>query len=300
MKKYLIVLLLILLSDCSFSQVTNLGAGYQIVDLGKGVAFAKQVILLHEMYNGSNVANNYAVGNIVAIRGSVAANHRLNIVNINTGSAYNSTSASIQSFDNNDSWKLKTCIYNGIKYLALEVPFSNAHHDWGLKFSGWRASSNESLKLVTFEINGVPVNTDLLSNIQDYVPNMVEKHLVSQLSVSGNLGIGTTNTQGYKLAVAGNMIAESINVKVQSTWPDYVFEDDYNLPTLKEIESQIKSEGHLSDLPSSQDVKNNGVDVGELNLKLLKKIEELTLHLINLEKKNDALAKALNELVGND
>jgi len=104
----------------------------------------------------------------------------------------------------------------------------------------------------------------------------------------GNVGIGTTDTKGYKLAVAGNMIAESVKVQLRSAWPDYVFAKDYTLPSLKETEKHIKENNHLPGIPSAAEVKNNGIDVGEMNAKLLKKIEELTLYVIDLNKKSSS------------
>lgn len=100
----------------------------------------------------------------------------------------------------------------------------------------------------------------------------------------GNVAIGTQDPKGYKLAVAGNMIAESVKVKLRSTWPDFVFAKSYPLATLKETEAHIKEKGHLPGIPSAAEVKANGIDLGEMNVKLLQKIEELTLHLIEKDK----------------
>lgn len=113
---------------------------------------------------------------------------------------------------------------------------------------------------------------------------------------AGNLGLGTRDTKGYKLAVAGNMIAESVNVKLQGTWPDYVFAKDYQLPSLKEIEMQIKEKGHLKDIPTAAEVSANGVNLGDLNAKLLKKIEELTLFLIEKDKTDEKLQLKIEQL----
>jgi hypothetical protein len=101
---------------------------------------------------------------------------------------------------------------------------------------------------------------------------------------SGNVSIGTTNPQGYRLAVAGKAVAEEIVVKLQGSWPDYVFDDDHALPSLSEVEKFIKENKHLPDVPSESHVKENGIPVGEMNAILLKKIEELTLHLIQQQK----------------
>ena len=93
--------------------------------------------------------------------------------------------------------------------------------------------------------------------------------------VAGNVGIGTT-TPKEKLSVNGNIRAKEIKVET-ANWPDYVFAKDYALPSLKETEQHIQEKGHLPGIPSAQEVKSNGVDLGELNAKLLKKIEEMTL-----------------------
>ncbi|MGY3793774.1 hypothetical protein [uncultured Aquimarina sp.] len=100
----------------------------------------------------------------------------------------------------------------------------------------------------------------------------------------GNVGIGTTNTQGYKLAVAGKVVAEEIKVALQNSWPDFVFEDSYALPTLQEVENHIDQKGHLINIPSAAEVAQNGIQLGEMNAKLLEKIEELTLYTIAQEK----------------
>jgi len=115
---------------------------------------------------------------------------------------------------------------------------------------------------------------------------------------SGNVGIGTTDTKGYKLAVAGNMIAESVKVKLQGAWPDFVFAKSYKLPTLQETQAHISEKGHLPGIPSAAEVKANGIDLGEMNAKLLQKIEELTLHLIEMKRENQDMKKDLIQLMG--
>lgn len=100
------------------------------------------------------------------------------------------------------------------------------------------------------------------------------------------LGIGTSNfvdgADTYRLAVKGAIRAD--RVKVYTTWADYVFEENYNLPTLEEVEKHIKEKGHLKDIPSAATVEQNGIELGEMNKLLLQKIEELTLYVIQLNK----------------
>jgi len=111
-----------------------------------------------------------------------------------------------------------------------------------------------------------------------------------RISRDGIVSIGTVNRQtGYKLAVNGNIKAKEI--KVETGWADFVFDNTYNLPTLQEVEQHIKDKGHLKDIPSAKEVENNGILLGEMNAKLLQKIEELTLYTIAQEKKINAQEK---------
>ena len=122
---------------------------------------------------------------------------------------------------------------------------------------------------------------------------------VGILHVSGeqeSVGIGTENTFGYKLAVNGKIGAKEVKVEVKSKWPDFVFEKNYNLPTLKEVENHIKEKGHLKNIPDAKEVEKNGFFLGEMDSKLLQKIEELTLYTIEQEKKLNAQKEEIENL----
>ena len=97
---------------------------------------------------------------------------------------------------------------------------------------------------------------------------------------NGKVGIGTDKPLA-KLSVNGDIRATEIKVKTNIAVPDYVFEPDYQLPTLEETSAYIKANKHLPEIPTAKEIKANGMDLGKLNLRLLKKIEELTLHTIN-------------------
>jgi len=104
--------------------------------------------------------------------------------------------------------------------------------------------------------------------------------------VSDQIGINTSDIPtGYALAVKGKIITEELKIRLYSTWPDYVFTKDYNLMPLHEVEQFIQKNGHLPNIPSADEVAQSGFETGAMNAKLLEKIEELTLHMIDLDKK---------------
>lgn len=99
--------------------------------------------------------------------------------------------------------------------------------------------------------------------------------------------------------VNGKIRATEVQVK-SDIWADYVFRKDYDLKSLKEIESFINEHGHLPGIASEAEVKEHGVDLGEMNRKLLEKVEELTLHLIEKEKRLTDVENRLKELEKNN
>lgn len=112
---------------------------------------------------------------------------------------------------------------------------------------------------------------------------------------SGSVGIGTNNPGTYKLAVEGTIGARKVKV-TQAAWADFVFRPDYQLPSLQDVERFIAANGHLKDIPTETEVKEQGVDVGEMQKSLLQKVEELTLYLIEANKRNEQLEKRVAEL----
>ncbi|MGN7787304.1 hypothetical protein ACTJIJ_22410 [Niabella sp. 22666] len=105
----------------------------------------------------------------------------------------------------------------------------------------------------------------------------------------GNVGIGTHNLT-EKLSVNGKIRAKEIKVE-SDPWPDYVFKKDYKLPSLAEVEKHIKEKGHLPEVPSAEEVEKEGIALGANQAVLLKKIEELTLYMIDMQKLMEKLAK---------
>lgn len=128
-------------------------------------------------------------------------------------------------------------------------------------------------------------------------------HLSTSFFTDGSVGIGTTDTKGYKLAVNGTAVFTRAVVKLYGNWPDYVFSPLYQLPTLHEVKVYINKYQHLADMPAADDIKKDGIDLGDNQVKLLKKVEELTLYLIDLNEKlerlfveNEVLKKKVNSI----
>ncbi|MFE7088391.1 hypothetical protein ACFU8T_13365 [Sphingobacterium spiritivorum] len=120
---------------------------------------------------------------------------------------------------------------------------------------------------------------------------------VSKVTIlsNGYTGIGTT-TPTERLSVNGNIRAREIKVETNN-WPDYVFEEDYKLKSLTEVEIFIKANKHLPDVPSAKEIEEEGLSVGEMNKLMMKKIEELTLHLIEKDKEIRDLKGIKQEIV---
>lgn len=111
---------------------------------------------------------------------------------------------------------------------------------------------------------------------------------------NGNVGIGTT-TPSQKLSVNGTINAKEV-VVTTSGWPDYVFNKGYHLSSLDSLNGFIENNGHLPGMPSAKDIRDNGQNVGEMNKKLLQKVEELTLYLLKQNKTIEAQKQELEAL----
>ena len=122
---------------------------------------------------------------------------------------------------------------------------------------------------------------------------MIHSEFDNWFNMSGNFGIGTTTPQ-YKLDVNGTIRANQIIVSVPSG-ADFVFDKDYELTPLNEVEEYIKTNKHLPDIESESEMISNGVDLQNLTIQLLQKVEELTLYTIEQEKRIKELEEQLNK-----
>ena len=111
---------------------------------------------------------------------------------------------------------------------------------------------------------------------------------------AGNVGIGTAAQAAYKLAVDGSIHTKEVKVDIVG-WADYVFLEEYPLPTLEEVQEYIELHGHLMNIPSAEEVEANGIELGEMNRLLLEKIEELTLYMLQLKQEINQLKNPNDE-----
>jgi hypothetical protein len=140
----------------------------------------------------------------------------------------------------------------------------------------------------------------VINGTTGYVPKFTSANTIGSSLIYDNgtsVGIGTSNVNetGYKLFVETGIRSRKVRVD-QNTWSDYVFNDNYDLPSLLEVELFIDRHKHLPDVPSTKEVQANGLDLGSNQAILLKKIEELTLYIIEQNKKMEEQEKRFQHL----
>jgi len=116
---------------------------------------------------------------------------------------------------------------------------------------------------------------------------------------AGTIGVGTQNVGSFKLAVEGKIGAREVQVTNTSPWPDYVFNNNYKLMDIDALNEYIRINNHLPDMPSAEEVKDGGgVELGDMTSRLVKKVEELTLYVIELKKENEKIREQLEKFSG--
>jgi len=168
--------------------------------------------------------------------------------------------------------------------------------------------TNPGIKLGSSSIRQTGANLVINAPTSPGLPppgNLILQATTSTSVHSGSVAIGTsTPAKGFELSVAGKVICTEAKVQAYANWPDYVFDDDYKLLSLSDLKHSIKLNKHLPDIPSSAEVTtDNGIELGDMQAKLLKKIEELTLYILQLHEDieslkadNHNLHKSLDEL----
>lgn len=138
-----------------------------------------------------------------------------------------------------------------------------------------------------FQINnGNGIDKNLHVQVYSGSGSSVNPDALTISGTTGGVGINIpVAPAGYQFAVNGSAIATSMTVKLQSAWPDFVFKPEYQLPSLNEVKVYIDQNHHLPEMPSEQEVIKDGINLGEMNKLLTKKVEELTLYLIEKDKR---------------
>lgn len=172
---------------------------------------------------------------------------------------------------------------NNKKRMVLQ--HSPAFPTWGLQYE-------DSLDQFNFLGSGVSAMTVNVSNKRVGIGTAAPEaplHVASGKVVIGV--VGTNQPAGYRLYVQDGILTEKLKVAVRNgaSWADYVFDENYKMQDLAEVEAFVKANHHLPNVPSAQEMVDNGLDVATMDAKLLEKIEELTLYLIEMKKENETL-----------
>jgi hypothetical protein len=140
-----------------------------------------------------------------------------------------------------------------------------------------------------------------LANSSTSAPLVYGDFSTGKVSIGGMTTLPTTaggvNVSAYKLFVKGGILTEEVRINLQSGWADYVFAKDYKLAPLNEVEKYIADNGHLPNVPSADQVKEEGIEVGQMATIQQEKIEELTLYIIQQQKEIDELKAAVKTLM---
>ncbi len=174
----------------------------------------------------------------------------------------------------------KIYMYDGANTdYGIYLAFAGAGRalDGGTAVAGWRGASHNALRFRTYAHPRM-----------GFIWENHNNELLMSLTGTGEAYIKGT------LDVKGKLSTSEIEVLNTTTWPDYVFADDYTLPTLDSVESHIKANRHLPGVPSEAEVNEEGINLGEMDAVLLQKIEELTLYLIAQQKEIAQLKQQIN------
>ncbi len=270
--------------------------------------------------NGSNLTttDNVGIGTTSAlsplhIQSSTNRTIRLDFTGIGAGESYTWQSWQANSVEqwrivgrDNDNAKLEIWNKNSDDVLSLlqngnvGIGTNNPSGQWGEKLHVYSNNANTGIRIR--RIDGASASflayqdaVYLGSGSNHKLGLLINGSTKLLINEQGNVGIGTSSTGSHKLAVEGSIGAREIKVEA-SGWSDFVFKDDYKLRPLEEIENYIIKNKHLPGIPSEKQVTENGINLGEMNAKLLQKIEELTLYLIEQNKENHAQQKLIEKL----
>jgi hypothetical protein len=172
-------------------------------------------------------------------------------------------------------------------YTANEIAFGGAVFPTDTSLIIWSNSAANNYLVLQPSWGNTGVGT--------YTPN-------AKLHINGGVLVGSNSARlptGYSMAVDGKIICEELKVQLSTAWPDYVFENAYTLPSLEDLEKKVMEEKHLPNIPSAYEVETaKGFGVGEMQNKLLEKVEELYRYVFQLNNENKAMKAEIKQLKG--
>lgn len=240
----------------------------------------------------SGTRNNLSYGQGGEIEFDGGYGTRANILMKYTG-GHEQTWLGITSSDSN--FPLKVGIGTNNPNSPLTLGYNNGSNQIAFK----RADGKETFSTYINSTGQIIFQNTSGGGDYDFRSNIGGQAMASTLFIegtNGKIGIGTT-IPDMKLTVKGNIHAEEVKIDLSVPAPDYVFKENYYLRSIEEVEKFIKENSHLPEIPSAKEFEQNGVMQAEMDMNLLKKIEELTLYTIQQQKEIEKLKTLVKQLV---
>jgi hypothetical protein len=211
--------------------------------------------------------------------GSTSQNGRLYINNNNK--AFGSTSSAIRVINNHNGSEATYGMYT-------TVETSSSADSYGIRAQGNVTGTGDSygVRALAYANGTGGVAYGLHTQVTD--AQGWSLYSLGKNYMSGDLRIGTTTDPyagEYKVIVDGKILSEEVRIQNSSAWPDYVFQENYNLMPLDQLAQSIEDNGHLPNIPPAKVVESEGIQVGDMQIRMMEKIEELTLYILQLEKR---------------
>ncbi|TKG91592.1 hypothetical protein EYV94_21445 [Puteibacter caeruleilacunae] len=197
-----------------------------------------------------------------------------------------SAKRSKNEFNNLDTGEVSGPIADYVRLVKLATGQYEVHVRQATRWRDMEVTARQTGGFTLFSYIENPINVTSAGEI--YMAEPIHIDYFTNGKFAGNVGIGTAPSSEYALAAKGTIRAKEIKVDSE-VWADYVFDKDYKLLSIEQVANFINENGHLPNIPKAKTVKEEGISVGDMNAKLLEKIEELTLYVIKLKKEVEGL-----------